>query len=75
MAFWKQNMPGGMLLRSKSEASNIDAPQKHLSIAAYEKAIGRKISDPLPIEDFIAYGEWFQKQVTPKLDTRQVRHF
>jgi thioredoxin reductase len=74
MAFWKQNMPGGMLLRSKSEASNIDAPQKHLSIAAYEKAIGRKISDPLPIEDFIAYGEWFQKQVTPKLDTRQVRH-
>ena len=74
MAFWKQNMPGGMLLRSKSEASNIDAPQKHLSIAAYEKAIGRKIADPLPIEDFIAYGDWFQKQVAPKLDTRQVQN-
>src|SRR5208337_2968365 len=74
MAFWKNNMPGGMLLRSKNEASNIHAPQKHLSIAAYEKAIGRKIADPLPIEDFIAYGEWFQKQVAPKLDTRQVQN-
>jgi FAD-dependent urate hydroxylase len=72
MAFWKKNMPGGMLLRSKSEASNISAPQKHLSIRSYEKTIGRKIADPVPIEDFIAYGEWFQKQVVPKLDTRQV---
>lgn len=74
MAFWKQNMPGGMLLRSKNEASNIAAPQKHLSIAAYEKVIARKIADPLPIEDFIAYGEWFQKQVAPNLDTRHVRN-
>jgi FAD-dependent urate hydroxylase len=73
MAFWKKNMPGGMLLRSKCEASNIAAPQKHLSIAAYEKAIKRRIADPLPIEDFIAYGEWFQKQVVPNLDTRQVQ--
>jgi cation diffusion facilitator CzcD-associated flavoprotein CzcO len=74
MAFWKKNMPGGMLLRSKSEASNIAAPQRHLSIAAYEKAIRRKIADPLPIEDFIAYGEWFQKQVVPNLDTRHVQN-
>ena len=28
--------------------------------------------DGLPIEEFIAYGEWFQKQVVPNLDTRQV---
>lgn len=73
MAFWKNNMPGGMLLRSKSEASNIAAPQKHLPITAYEKTIGRKIADPVPIEDFIAYGEWFQKQVVPGLDTRRVQ--
>ncbi len=73
MAFWKNNMPAGMLLRSKSEASNIAAPQKCLSIAAYEKTIKRKIADPLPIEDFIAYGEWFQKQVAPSLDTRHVQ--
>ncbi len=74
MAFWKENMPGGMLLRSKSEASNIAAPQKHLSIKGFEKARGRKAADPLPIEDFIEYGEWFQKQVAPNLDTRHVQN-
>ena len=73
MAFWKRNMPTGMLLRSKSEASNIAAPQKHLSIEAYQKALKRKIADPVPIEDFIAYGEWFQKQVAPNLDSRRVQ--
>jgi thioredoxin reductase len=72
MTFWKINMPGGMILRSKIEASNISAPQKHLSIAAYEKTIKRKLPDPLTIEDFIAYGEWFQRQVAPNLDTRRV---
>jgi thioredoxin reductase len=73
MAFWKNNMPVGMLLRSKDEASNIAAPQKHLSIFAYAKSRGRKIPDPVPIEDFVAYGDWFQKQVAPGLDTRQVK--
>lgn len=74
MAFWKKNMPGGMLLRSKNEASNISAPQKHLSIFAYEKTLGRKIPDPVPIEDFVAYGDWFRKQVVPNLDTRHVEN-
>lgn len=73
MAFWKQSMPSGMLLRSKNEASNIAAPQKHLSIKGFQKFLGRKIPDPVPIEDFIAYGDWFQKQVAPNLDTRQVK--
>ncbi len=72
MAFWKQNMPGRMLLRSRIEASNIAAPQKHLSLAAYQRTIRRKLQEPLPIEDFIAYGDWFQRQVVPNLDERQV---
>jgi thioredoxin reductase len=74
MEFWKQNMPKRMLLRSRNEASNISAPQKHLSIEAYQRAIGHKIKEPLAIEDFIAYGDWFQKQVAPNVDTRQVQN-
>jgi len=72
MSFWKQNMPEGMFLRSQVEASNIDAPQKSLSIYAYEKAIGRKLPNPLPIDDFISFGEWFQKQALPNVDRRMV---
>jgi len=74
MSFWKDNMPGGMILRSRQEASNIAAPQKHLSLKAYQREIGRKLDDPLRVEDFIAYGNWFQRQIAPKLDTRQVEN-
>jgi thioredoxin reductase len=73
MAFWKQSMPGRMLLRSRIEASNIASPEEQLSLAAYQKSIKRKLPEPLPIEDFIAYGDWFQKQVVPDLDQRHVR--
>jgi thioredoxin reductase len=74
MGFWKQNMPKGMFLRSRAEASNIAAPQKHLSIERYQKVVGRRFPDPLPIEDFVSYGEWFQKQVVPNLDRRRVQN-
>jgi len=69
MAFWKDSMPGGMLLRSAVEASNINSPGR-LAIFEYEKEIGRKLPNPLPIEDFIAFGEWFQKKRVPTVDTR-----
>src|SRR5258708_3118665 len=74
MGFWKQNRPKGMFLRSREEASNMAAPQKHLSIESYQKVLGRKFPDPLPIEDFVSYGEWFQKQVAPNLDRRRVQN-
>jgi cation diffusion facilitator CzcD-associated flavoprotein CzcO len=72
MSFWKDNMPGGMLLRSRVEASDISAPQKNISIDAFQKATRRKLPLLVPIEDFIAYGEWVQKQVAPDLDQRKV---
>ncbi len=74
MTFWRDSMPGKMLLRSKCEASNIDAPQKHLSIKGFERVARRKFPDPLPIEDFIEYGHWFQKQVAPDIERRLVRN-
>src|SRR5438105_2406665 len=74
MSFWKRNMPKRMILRSRHEASNIAAPQQGLSLEAYQRAIGRKLIDPLPAEDFIAYGDWFQKQVAPGLDQRLVHN-
>jgi len=72
MSFWKDNMPTGMMLRSSTEASNINSPNKDLSIYGFEKAIGRKLGNPIPIEDFIAFGEWFQANTVPNLDRRIV---
>jgi thioredoxin reductase len=72
LAFWKRSMPPGMFLRSRIEASNIAAPTRDLGLIEYERAIRRKLPEPLPIEDFIAYGDWFQARVAPNLDTRAV---
>ena len=74
MAYWKEHMPRGMFLRSGIEASSIAAPQKHLSLAAYQKATGRRVVEPIPIEDFIRYGLWFQERVAPNVDSRCVRN-
>jgi thioredoxin reductase len=73
MSFWKEQMPKGMLLRSEHEASNIAAPEKRLSFEAYEKATGRHSTEPMSVESFIAYGEWFHKNALPDVDTRYVR--
>jgi FAD-dependent urate hydroxylase len=73
MAFWKKNMPKRMLLRSGIEASNIAAPQR-LSLTDYQRATGNELTSPIRVEDFIAYGEWFQAQVAPHLDTRYVKN-
>jgi cation diffusion facilitator CzcD-associated flavoprotein CzcO len=73
MSFWRQNMPSGMFLRSRVEASDIHAPERRLSIFGYQKAMRRRLPEPLPIEDFVAYGDWLQQQVAPNLDRRQVQ--
>jgi len=73
MAFWMEHMPRRMLLRSHIEASSIAAPHKQLSLAAYQRMTGSRVTEPIPVEDFIAYGQWFQGQVVRNLDTRRVR--
>jgi hypothetical protein len=31
------------------------------------------VSEPIPLQDYIAYGQWFQRQVVPDVDRRHVR--
>jgi FAD-dependent urate hydroxylase len=71
MGFW-ETMPQGMLLRSFRTASNIADPVPRLSLERYESAVGRTIPSPLPLEDFISYGRWFQEQAVPDVDPRLV---
>jgi FAD-dependent urate hydroxylase len=72
MAYWERNMPDGMLLRSPWRASWIASPDHNLSLAAYERELGCPLPRPVPIDDFIAYGRWFQRQAAPDLDPRRV---
>jgi FAD-dependent urate hydroxylase len=68
MAFWKRNMPAGMLLRSGLDW-HLDAAGVH-TIEAFleERHIQREAVVPMPVEVFREYAEWFRQ--AQKIDVR-----
>jgi FAD-dependent urate hydroxylase len=72
MSFWRQNMPVGMLLRSNWTATQIADPNGFLTLEAYQKASGKQVSAPVPLDRFVDYGLWYQSQAVTDLDTREV---
>lgn len=72
MSFWRRKMPKGMKLRSPWRATSLSDPDKALSLDAYTKGENVARVEPLPIEDFIGYGDWFQSKAVPEVDRRRV---
>jgi len=72
MSFWERRMPVGMLLRSPREASHIADPAGALTLDRYEASIGVEPASPVPLERFVDYGRWFQREAVPELDARRV---
>jgi FAD-dependent urate hydroxylase len=72
MSFWERNMPFRMLLRSGWAASHIADPDQSLTMERYQAAKSKHFSTPVPVDCFIDYGRWFQRQAVPDLDRRKV---
>ncbi|WP_405593184.1 FAD-dependent oxidoreductase [Streptomyces sp. NBC_01092] len=76
MVSWRDHMPAGMLLKSTPAATNIDAPQRGHTLVDFCDAAGIprlvKDDDIIPIETFIAYGDWFQQRLVPELERVRV---
>lgn len=72
MDFWRLHMPAGMRLRSSWEASHLSDPRHAWTLDNYEVAEQTRLSRPIPLQDFIRYGEWFQQQAVPEVDSRLV---
>ncbi|MEV0324224.1 FAD-dependent oxidoreductase [Streptomyces sp. NPDC050658] len=76
MVSWRSHMPAGMLLKSTPVASNIDAPQRGHRLVDYCDAAGipRLVTDEdiVPVDTFVAYGEWFQQKLVPELERVRV---
>ncbi len=72
MEFWREHMPEGMMLRSSWEASHLSDAKHSLTLDAYQAARNTRLSTPIPLRDFIHYGEWFQQQTVPEVDARKV---
>jgi hypothetical protein len=74
MATWREHMPYGMYLKSTPQASSIAAPGAGLTYARYCAEQGRAPSEPLPADDFVEYGMWFQSHAVPHLELARVEH-
>jgi hypothetical protein len=72
MAFWENQMPTGMCLRSNWGASHIADPKRELTLDAYCRENGNHISKPIPLKRFVDYGRWYQSHAIPDLDKRSV---
>ena len=72
MAFWQNQMPAGMCLRSNWGASHIADPRRELTLDEYCRQNGNHLSRPIPLESFVDYGRWYQRRAVPDLDKRQI---
>ncbi len=71
MQLWRGFMPEGMFLKSQGFASNLSDPDHTHTLEAFCKATGRPYADyglPVPLDTFVAYGEWFREQLVPDIE-------
>ncbi len=65
---WRAHMPVGMKLKSEPYASEIAAPNPGFDVASYAKQQGIAYNhrvQPLSVEGFTDYGDWFTKELVP----------
>jgi thioredoxin reductase len=72
MEFW-QNMPPKMYLKSSWSALSIADPNGKYSLNHYSKLFNIPKQAPVPLQVFLEYGEWFQKQAVPDIDQTYVK--
>jgi len=72
MSFWERHMPLGMILRSNWTATQIANPDDELTLEVFRTVSGNHLSHPVPLDRFIQYGQWYQRQAVPDLDKRQI---
>ena len=68
---WRTAMPQGMFLKSQGFASNLSDPDRTHTLAAFCRATERPYADygmPVPLDTFIAYGQWFQAELVPDVE-------
>lgn len=72
MAFWENQMPVGMCLRSSLSASHIADPKGEFTLDEYCRQSGNQISKPIPLKLFTDYGRWYQQRAVPHVEKRHI---
>ena len=72
MESWERNMPKGMLLRSRWDATHIADPDRLLSLDRFYEERGLERCDPIPLAHFTGYGRWYQESAVSQVERRRV---
>lgn len=71
MRAWRE-MPQGMNLKSFGFATSIPCLRPHYTFPEYCRARGLEDFEPISFTTFSEYGEWFQQQLVPDVETTLV---
>jgi len=72
LELWRERMPKGMLLRSHWWGTNLSDPEKKYGFTKFFQESQYGPAYPVPIQMFIDYALWFQKQAVPSIDPTYV---
>lgn len=72
MEFWR-NMPVGLCLKSVWSASHLSDPARKFSLENYLAITGLAKPEPISLDFFLNYGDWFQQHAVPEVDPTYVQ--
>ncbi len=72
MRTWRTMMPPGMRLRSDWEHTNLSGPGGAGSLDEWVRETGGPRQEPIPLEAFLRYADWFRGRFVPELDPTDV---
>jgi cation diffusion facilitator CzcD-associated flavoprotein CzcO len=77
MHSWRTAMPRGMYLTSPAAASSLSGPGGWHTLQAFCRETRRSYAShglPVPLADFIAYGDWYAAELVPGVEETLVTH-
>jgi FAD-dependent urate hydroxylase len=74
MQTWRTRMPPDMRLRSDWEETSLSAPADRGSIDVWARAAGEPREEPIPLQKFLRYSDWFRETFVPETDPSDVAH-
>ena len=67
-----QHAKGHVLAIEHWSATQIADPAHSLTLEAYQAASGARFTTPVPLDHFVQFGQWYQRQSLPDLDQREI---
>ena len=72
MQTWRTRMPPDMLLRSDWEETSLSAPDDAGTIDVWAREVGESRQNPIPLQTFLRYAEWFRGRFVRENDPNDV---